>query len=98
VKLYLGNAFDVVGSRVQSDFRVISSGHVVEESFEIKLRNHKKEEVEVMVYEHPWRWSQWEIVKKSGPFEKVDQTTLRFPVKIPAGKEKVVTYTVRYTW
>ena len=98
VRLYLGNAFDVVGQRAQTDFRSVSAGHVVEETFEIKVRNHKKDAAEVMVYEHPWRWSQWEITKASAPYEKVDQTTLRFPVKIAPDKEKSVTYTVRYTW
>ena len=68
VRLYLGNAFDVVGTRAQSDFRTQASGRVVEETFEIKIRNHKKEEAEVMVYEQPWRWSQSEIVKTSVPF------------------------------
>jgi hypothetical protein len=98
VKLYLGNAFDVVGQRAQTDFRTLSSGHVVEETIEIKVRNHKKAAADIMVYEHPWRWSQWEIVKSSDPYEKVDQSTIRFPVKIAPGKEKPVTYTIRYSW
>ncbi|MDQ3002397.1 MAG: hypothetical protein M3Y08_14190 [Fibrobacterota bacterium] len=98
VRLYLGNAFDVVGSRAQSDFKTLSSGHIVEETFEIKIRNHKKAAAEVMVYEHPWRWSQWEIVKTSVPFEKVDQSTIRFPLKVAPDKEKTVIYTIRYTW
>jgi len=29
---------------------------------------------------------------------KVDQSTLKFPVKIGKDQEKVVTYTIRYTW
>jgi len=98
VRLYLGNAFDVVGSRVQTDFRSLSSGHMVEETFEIKVRNHKKEAVEVMVYEHPWRGNQWDILKSSVPAEKIDQTTIRFPLKIAADKEKSVVYSLRYTW
>jgi hypothetical protein len=98
VRLYLGNAFDVVGARAQADFKTLSSGHVVEETFEIKVRNHKQDAVEVMVYEHPWRWSQWEIVKTGTPFEKVDQTTVRFPLKIAPDKEKTFSYTIRYTW
>ena len=98
VRLYLGNAFDVVGSRAQTDFRTLSSGKVVEETFLIKVRNHKQETVEVAVYEHPWRWSQWDLVKSSVPGEKVDQSTLRFPLKLAQGEEKSVTYTVRYSW
>jgi hypothetical protein len=98
IRLYLGNAFDIVGERAQKDFKTVASGHVVEETFEIKLRNHKNEPVEVQVYEHPWRWSQWDVVSASGEWVKVDQSTLRFPVRIGKDGEKVVRYTVRYTW
>jgi len=98
VKLYLGNAFDLVGSRIQKNFRVVVSGHVVEEEFEIKVRNHKSESAEVLIYEHPWRWNQWEIVKSSTKWEKLDQSTIKFPVEIPKDGEATVTYTIRYTW
>jgi hypothetical protein len=98
VKLYLGNAFDIVGEREQKDFRTYASGHVIEETIQIKVRNHKQEPVEVQVYEHPWRWSQWEIVRSSADWTKVDQTTLRFPVKIAKDGEAVLSYTIRYSW
>jgi hypothetical protein len=98
IRLFVGNAFDVVGSRAQTDFRSLSSGHVTEETFEIKVRNHKKEAIEVMVYEHPWRGNQWDILKSSVPAEKIDQTTLRFPLKIAPDKEKSVVYSIRYSW
>jgi hypothetical protein len=98
VRLYLGNAFDIVGERVQKDFKAIAVGRVVEETIEIKVRNHKKETVTVDVYEHPWRWSQWEITASSAEWQKVDQTTLKFPVTLSAEQEKVVRYTVRYSW
>lgn len=97
-RVYLGNTFDIAAERAQTDFKTSANGHVVEETYTIKLRNHKKEAAEVMVYEHPWRWNQWEMVKSSVPHEKVDQTTIRFPVKLAPDKEKVLTYTIRYTW
>lgn len=98
VKLYLGNAFDIVGSRVQKNFRVIVSGHSVEERFEITVKNHKDTGVEVLVYEHPWRWNEWEITRSDHEWAKVDQSTLKFPVKIAANAEVKINYTVRYTW
>ena len=98
IRLYLGNAFDIVGERAQTDFKSFASGRVVEETIQIKVRNHKKEPVEVQVYEHPWRWSEWEITKSSAEYVKVDQSTLKFPVKIEKDGEKVVTYTIRYSW
>jgi len=98
IRLYLGNAFDIVGARVQKNFRVVVSGHTVEETFEITVKNHKDEEVEVLVYEHPWRWSEWDVTKASSRWEKLDQSTLKFPVRIPKNSEKTISYTVRYTW
>ena len=98
IKLYLGNAFDIVGERAQSDFKSLASGHIVEETIQIKLRNHKKEPVEVQVYEHPWRWNDWEITKTNAEWKKVDQSTIKFPVKIEKDEEKIVKYTIRYSW
>ena len=98
LRLYLGNAFDIVGERAQTDFKSVASGHVVEETIQIKVRNHKSTPVEVQVYEHPWRWNEWQITKSSSEYIKVDQSTVRFPVKIGKDGEKVITYTIRYTW
>ncbi len=98
LRLYLGNAFDLVGSRVQKEFKTVVSGHVYEETFEIKVRNHKEEAVELLVYEHPWRWNEWDITKTNAEWEKVDQSTVKFPVKINKGEEKKITYTIRYSW
>ena len=98
VRLYLGNAFDLIGERVQKDFKSFSLGRVVEETIEIKIRNHKDEAAEVQVYEHPWRWSQWEIIRSNVEWSKVDQSTLKFPVKIGKDQEKTVVYTIRYSW
>ena len=98
LKLYLGNAFDIVGERTQQNFRVIVPGHVVDETFEMKVRNHKSESVEVLIYEHPWRWNEWDITKSNTAWEKVDQTTIKFPVKLAKDEEKVVRYTIRYNW
>ncbi|MBI4547739.1 MAG: hypothetical protein HY707_07160 [Ignavibacteriae bacterium] len=98
LRLYLGNAFDIIGERAQTDFKSFASGRIVEETIQIKVRNHKKEPVEVLIFEHPWRWNQWEILKSNSEWIKVDQTTIKFPVKIEKDEEKVVTYTIRYSW
>ena len=95
--MYTGNAFDIVGERKQTNFKKIAD-RVIEESFEIKVRNHKKEDIEVRVVEHLYRWTDWEIVQKSMGFEKKDAQTIEFLTKIPKDGESVITYTVRYTW
>ncbi len=98
VRLYLGNAFDIVGERVQKDFKTYAGGRVVEETFEINVRNHKDVPADVQVYEHPWRWAQWEITGASTGWTKVDQSTLRFPLHIARDGEASVRYTIRYSW
>ena len=97
-RLYLGNAFDIVGERVQKDFKTYAAGRVVEETFEIKVRNHKEGAADVQVYEHPWRWAQWEITSANTEWSKVDQSTMRFPLHIAPDGEGLVKYTIRYSW
>jgi hypothetical protein len=98
VRVKLGTAFDVVGERRQTDFVVNTKGRVMEEAFEIKVRNHKDQAVEVVVRENLYRWSQWSLLEQSQPSEKKDARTIEFPVKVAADGEAVITYRVRYTW
>jgi hypothetical protein len=98
VRLYIGDAFDIVGERVQTDFRAEYDEDWMEESYEISLRNHKDEAVEVRVVEHLFRWSEWKILNASQDFEKMDAQTIEFRVQVPADGEAKVTYTVRYEW
>ncbi|MBZ0290578.1 MAG: DUF4139 domain-containing protein, partial [Anaerolineae bacterium] len=98
VKIYLGNAFDLVGEHTQTNFQLIAS-NVLEETYEIKLRNRKDDEtVQIRVPEHLFRWSNWEILSSSTDYVKLDSNTIEFRVDVAPGEEKVITYTVRYTW
>ncbi len=98
VRIRLGTAFDVVGERRQADFSVDSRGRVMEEAFEIKVRNHKDRPVEVMVRESLYRWSNWRVVDSSAQWNKLDARNIEFPLTIGKDAEAVVTYRVRYTW
>jgi hypothetical protein len=131
VHVNMGNAFDLVGERKQTDFQVYfvnpppgtpgtpafdpatgapiaqttttttTNGPPppwVDESFEIKVRNHKKVPADVRVVEHLYRWSNWDIKAKSDNFKKTDAQTIEFPVKVQPEEEKVITYTVHYAW
>ncbi len=98
VRLYTGNAFDLVGERRQTNFRLDTNNHRADESFEIRIRNHKKQPVEVRVVEHLYRWLQWEVKAKSMGFAKTDARTIEFRPRVPADGEAVVTYTVHYSW
>jgi hypothetical protein len=98
IRIYTGNAFDITGERHRVDYKLNSTARWVDESFEIKVRNHKSTPVEVRVVEHLYRWSTWDISKSSDPFKKVDAQTAAFAVQIPPDGEKIVTYQVHYAW
>ena len=98
VLIRLGSAFDIVGGRTQTDFKENVGEKWITESFEIKLRNHKKEPVTILVKENLFRWVNWEIARSSDKFEKQDSRTIHIPVEVPPDGEKTVTYTVKYTW
>jgi hypothetical protein len=98
VRVYTGNAFDLTGERRRTDYRLETNRQMLDESFEIKVRNHKKQPVDVRVVEHLYRWVTWDISAKSDPYRKMDSKTIEFPVTIPPDGEKTITYTAHYTW
>jgi hypothetical protein len=98
VRVYTGNAFDLTGERRRTDYRLDTNRQTIDESFEIKVRNHKKEPVDVRVVEHLYRWITWDISAKSDPYRKTDSKTIEFPVRIAPDVEKTITYTAHYTW
>jgi hypothetical protein len=98
IMIKLGSAFDVVGERKQTDFKVQYDGHWITEDFEIKIRNHKSEPIHVIIKENLFRWANWEIVQCSDKYEKQDYRTIHIPADVPQDGERTVTYSVRYTW
>jgi len=92
IRLYLGDAFDLVGERKQTDERVIAD-NVRQYSFEIALRNHKQEAVEITVVEH--LFGDWEILRESHEHTQKDARTLEFHVRVAPDQEVKVTYTAQ---
>jgi hypothetical protein len=98
LKVPTGSAFDVKGSRRQTEFHVDFNRREIDEDFEIKLTNQKQQPVTVKVVEHMYRGDNWEITSKSSAFTKRDSQTIEFPIDVPAKGEAAVTYAVHYTW
>ena len=99
IRVTTGNSFDLVGERKQTNFRVDTGDKWIDESFEIKLRNRKKDTpVEIRVVEHLYRWSNWEITAKSEDFVKKDSQTIEFRIMVKPDEERTVAYTVHYSW
>ncbi len=98
VLIKMGNAFDVVGERKQTDFRVDLRARNLWETFEIRLRNHKDEAIDVAVLENLYRASNWEIENASQGHSKENSNRIRFDVTVPSEGEKVIRYTAHYSW
>jgi hypothetical protein len=100
IRVYTGNAFDIAGERRQTRYQtqMMPTNGFVDESFEIKLRNHKKEPATVRVVEHLYRWSNWVITQESMAHRQTDSRTMEFEVTLAPNEERTITYTAHYTW
>jgi hypothetical protein len=98
VRVYTGNSFDLTGERRRTDYKIDRNKRTLDESFEIKIRNHKKEAVDVRVVEHLYRWLTWDVPTHSDAFKKTDSKTVEFPVTVAPDEEKTITYTAHYSW
>jgi hypothetical protein len=95
LRIKLGEAFDVVAERKQTDFSIL--GRCVSESaWEIELRNHKEEDVEVEVLEPAA--GDWTIVRSSHRATRRDAHSFAFEVAVPAGESETIEYRVRVRW
>ncbi|CAN5769422.1 DUF4139 domain-containing protein [soil metagenome] len=95
VRIKMGEAFDVVGDRKQTDYKILGSC-TTESAWEISLRNHKDAPTAVEVYEPVG--GDWEMVSSSIPSTKKDAHTFTFQPTIAARGEIKITYRVRVKW
>jgi hypothetical protein len=93
VRLRMGNAFDIVAERIQTDYKVLGSGHLYETSYKITLRNHKEEDVTIQVVEQ--MYGDWEVLNSSHEYAKETSHRIRFDVPVKSKGSAEVTYTVR---
>ena len=93
VKIKMGDAFDIVGERKQTDWRKIAD-NLYEVAFEISLRNHKEEPVIVSVIEPMLR--DWEILHSSHAYKKIEAHTAQFDIPVPKDRETKLYYKVRF--
>jgi len=92
VKLYVGDAFDVVATREQKNLNKLSD-RVLEETYEISIANHKDTDITVTVDEH--FYGEWRLRSQSHPYKKTKSDTAEFEVPVGANSKVVLSYTVR---
>ena len=91
LKLTVGKAFDIKATHKRTAWTKVSK-NLTRMSFEIEVRNRKKESQTVYVYEH--QEGDWKITNKTQDYIKDDSNTAVFEVKLAAGEVKTVKYTV----
>jgi len=92
VRIKVGDAFDVVGSRKQTDWKKIASD-TYESAFEITLRNHKEEDVVVRVVEPiP---GDWQMLSSSHVHKKGEAHIAEFNIPVKKNGETKLAYRVR---
>ena len=94
-KIKIGEAFDVVGERVQTEYKRLGR-NLFEVAFEVSLRNHKKEDINVLVEETiP---GDWEMLSKTHAYEKLSAHLIRFDIPVAKDKEEKVKYRIRFRY
>ncbi len=93
VRVKVGDAFDIVAERKQTDYKVIVSGHMYEYAYEIKIRNHKDGSVTVVVNEPIG--GDWEMVSSTFEAKKTAAFAAQFNVPVAKDGEATLAYRVR---
>jgi len=92
IRIYVGNAFDVVCERKEVDFKRIASNQA-EMEYQITLRNHKDSPVTVEVREPVG--GDWEVVDSNFKWTKLDVSTIAFSVPLEKDGTATLDYRVR---
>ena len=93
--LTVGQAFDLQGARVQVSSRQPSKG-VVEERYEITLRNHSEKAVAMKVIEHMRQGPNWKVRDANHDFTQTDSRTIEFDIQVDRDGATIVEYSVEY--
>ena len=95
VRIYVGNAFDVVCERKQTDYQKIS-GDTFEMEYQITLRNHKDSDVTVDVREPVG--GDWQVLNSTYKPAKLDSSTIGFEIPVAKNGSATLDYRVRVKW
>jgi hypothetical protein len=95
INVKIGNAFDVVSERKQTDYKSLSN-RLWEMEFEITIRNHKDTPISVQVNEPIG--GDWEMLSSTYKYTKTSAWAAQFDVPVKANGESVLKYRVRVKW
>jgi hypothetical protein len=92
IRLKMGQAFDIVGERKQTSFRMLSSSYEYE--WEVTIRNHKDEDIVATIVENTG--GDWEINTENYQHTKESQNKISWKIPVKANGETKLVYKIRY--
>jgi hypothetical protein len=95
VRIYTGNAFDVVCERKQTDYKKLAP-NLSEMEYQIALRNHKDAPITVEVREPVG--GDWDVESSNYKWTKLDATTIGFSISVEKDGTAALDYRVRVKW
>ena len=95
IRIFTGYAFDIVGEARTTDSESLGDC-AYRRTREIKLRNHKEQDIKVTVLEYVG--TSWEITQKTHPYEKLSASKIKFEVDVPQDGETTIEYTIYYDY
>jgi hypothetical protein len=95
ITVHIGNAFDIVAERKQTDYKKIDT-HVWEMEYEITLRNHKDTPIVVQVNEPIG--GDWEMLSSTYKYTKTGAFAAQFDVPVEKDGTAVLKYRIRAKW
>jgi hypothetical protein len=95
LKIYVGNAFDLVCERKLMDYKKLG-GNLFEMEYQITVRNHK--DAPVVVEAREPIGGDWEVLNSNLKWTKLDATTISFELPVEKNGTATLDYRVRVKW
>ncbi|OQX95944.1 hypothetical protein B6I21_02760 [candidate division KSB1 bacterium 4572_119] len=93
IRLFLGNAFDIKAERLMLEKKSTGKQRY-DETWQIKIRNHKETDVKVTVIEKFYGF--WKVKQASHEYKKESAQKLNFVLDVPKDRETVLTFTLSF--
>ena len=95
VRLYIGDAFDIVGEKIQTNYKDIGQGY--QESWKVTIKNRKEKEAITVIVPHEV-YGDWKMIESNFDYVKKDAWTAEFKVPVAADSETTLTFTFEVRW
>lgn len=95
VRLYIGDAFDIVGEKTQTNYQDIGNGY--RETWKVVIKNRKEKEAIEVIVPHQI-YGDWRMVESTIQHTKKSAFEAEFRVPVPADSERELTFTFEVKW